>query len=526
MRNNPSCRTGLRMLACCLCALGLVLGLLLAPLAVKAASLDEPPRPAFALAYVPLDAPGRLDQARAAGLVPFDRVRGPGGEFLLAGVSLAPGQPIPDVGFSLRILDPDTDGKTYYLATAPPRGRPLEWAAFGTVLYEDATWALLRTSPASAERLAEQGAELAQISLAPAVVEPAPAGLDASVTSITPDPRVQGMLNQVTSAAVQSYDAQLSGETAVTIGSAPYTIMTRHTASGTPIDKATQYVGERLAASGYAVEYQPWSASGYTNRNVIGQRTGTSRPNDIYVIGAHLDDMPGSGSAPGADDNASGSSAVLLAADILSQYSWDCTLRFAFWTGEEQGLLGSAAYAARSKSNGETIQGYLNLDMIAYNNVSPRALDLFWKSTVPGSKAIADLFVDVVSAYGLDLVPYEYDTVSYTIGNYSDNRSFWNQGYPALLAIEDYYGDFTPYYHQPTDRLSTLDMGYMTAMTEAALGTFVHMSGCLSQPTPVTVRGLAATPQASWYGWAIVALLAGAIAWFVLERRRRRVQAR
>jgi len=106
--------------------------------------------------------------------------------------------------------------------------------------------------------------------------------------------------------------------------------------------------------------------------NVIGQRTGTVNPNDVYVIGAHLDDMPTGATAPGADDNASGSVATLIAADILSQYQWGCTLRFAFWTGEEQGLLGSSVYAARSKTNGETIKGYLNLDMVGYNATAPR----------------------------------------------------------------------------------------------------------------------------------------------------------
>ena len=228
-----------------------------------------------------------------------------------------------------------------------------------------------------------------------------------------------------------------------------------------------------------------WSGSGRAQTN----------PGDIYIIGAHLDDMPSSGAAPGADDNASGSVATLIAADIMSQYEWGCTLRFAFWTGEEQGMLGSSVYAARSKTTGETVKGYLNLDMVAYNAVAPRELNLFWKSTVPASQNIADLFVDVVSAYGLDLVPFKYDARSYTIGNQSDNKSFWDQGYPSILAIEDYYGDFTPYYHKSTDTLSTLDMGYFTTMVQAAVGTFAHMTGCLIPgSTAVTLTDFSATP--------------------------------
>ncbi len=74
-------------------------------------------------------------------------------------------------------------------------------------------------------------------------------------------------------------------------GSPPYTIATRHTDSGTPIQKATQYVGEHLAGLGLPVEYH---RGGMQTRppNVIGQITGEATPSQIFLIGAHLDDMP------------------------------------------------------------------------------------------------------------------------------------------------------------------------------------------------------------------------------------------
>jgi hypothetical protein len=73
---------------------------------------------------------------------------------------------------------------------------------------------------------------------------------------------------------------------------------------------------------GLDVEYHVWNAA--TNPNVIGEIPGLDNPDDIFIIGAHIDDVTGT---PGADDNASGSVATLLAADILSQYDWGCTLR-------------------------------------------------------------------------------------------------------------------------------------------------------------------------------------------------------
>ena len=296
---------------------------------------------------------------------------------------------------------------------------------------------------------------------------------------LSPDPVIKQMLDQVTTAAVLHYEAQLSGVLPLVVDGAPYTLTTRHTDSGLPLEKATQFAADALAARSYTVAYHTWSQSGHAGRNVIGQRTGVTAPEQIYIIGAHLDDMPRGGTAPGADDNATGASAVLVAADIMSRYQWGCTLRFALWTGEEQGLLGSSVYAEQSKADGETIKGYLNLDMLGYNAIAPREVNLFWSGTSPGSEQLADLFTTVVSVYGLDLIPYKYDAMSDPIGNYSDNSSFWRQGYPAILVIEDYFGDFTPYYHTPADQLATLDLDYFTAMVQAAVGTFAHMTGCL-----------------------------------------------
>ena len=120
-----------------------------------------------------------------------------------------------------------------------------------------------------------------------------------------------------------------------------------------PIHKATQYAGEYLSHLGLQVEVHQWA--GPTYPNVIAELPGETHPEQIVIVCAHLDSTSPSAStnAPGADDNASGSSGVLLAASLLSQYRWDVTLRFALWTGEEQGLNGSEAYAVRAAANGD-----------------------------------------------------------------------------------------------------------------------------------------------------------------------------
>ena len=452
--------------------------------------------PGRALVAVYLNESGRLEQAQAAGLELYSQVSSSLGEVLLAGA--APGK-VGLLNIPLRLLDENTNGADYYLAYSG--GRSMKWAGYGRVVLDLGDQVLLRANPEQAEQLPFLGVEIAHIALEP---QPWPAqasetqvGEAGALLVVTPDPTVQEMLNQVSTDTIYAYTAQISGAQAATIGGVPYTITRRYSYSGTPIQKATQLATEHMQALGLYVENHVWGTSGTpsTYPNVIGQITGSTNPTDIYIIGGHLDDVPTLGTAPGADDNASGSVGTLIAADILSQYQWSCTLRCALWTGEEQGLYGSAAYSTRAKNQGQNIKGYLNMDMISYNSGSPNEINLFSKSSVPGSVDLMNLYADTISAYGINLVPVKYPDD--TMGNYSDNKSFWDKGYASILAIEDYYGDETPYYHTSSDTLATVDIAYYTEFIKASLATFTHLSGCLvtgsSPAVPAAPTSLTAT---------------------------------
>jgi len=307
-----------------------------------------------------------------------------------------------------------------------------------------------------------------------ALVLAASAPLVRAQPGIATDPHVAAMLARVDPAALYQAVGDLSGEWPATIGGEPYTISTRHTASSEGLLRATQYAGERLEALGLEVEYHTWRAG--TPPNVIGQLPGAGGAEAALILGAHLDDAPAGPEAPGADDNASGSAAVLVAAAILSEYTWTCDLRFALWTGEEQGLLGSRDYAMRARGRGDQILGIVNLDMIAYNSAASPAptLDLHVDSSLPETVDLAHLFDGVVDAYGLTLEPEIL--VDDGLRTRSDNWSFVEQGYPAILAIED-DDDFNPYYHRVTDRLSMLDLAYYAEFVRAAIATVAH-AGC------------------------------------------------
>src|SRR4030067_2082576 len=131
---------------------------------------------------------------------------------------------------------------------------------------------------------------------------------------IPPDPIVQMVIDQVDQNTASQYAGELAGELQVWVDGAWYTITTRYNGSGEPIHKATSYVGQRMAADGLDVEYHVWGGSTYPN--VIGEIAGLTSPDDIFIIGGHLDDVQGT---PGADDNASGSVATMIAAELLSQ---------------------------------------------------------------------------------------------------------------------------------------------------------------------------------------------------------------
>jgi hypothetical protein len=413
-----------------------------------------------------------LAQVEAAGVLVYARLTGEGSSWLLVGASAETLADLQRRGLQVEALDAETQGASYFLVAARPPGGLSFPGEQAQVLASEGLQAVVRLDPAGELALPQAGLESVALKLEPIALRPRePANLTSTVEA---DPRIVAMIDQVDLARLYQYGKWLTGEEAVVIGGEPYTITTRHTYSGVPLQKATEYVYEHLAGLGLEVEVHPWREG--IPPNVLATLPGLTHPDEIYLLSAHLDNMPPGPRAPGADDNASGVAAVLVAADILSQYEFGCTLRFALWTGEEQGLLGSDAWAAWAARQDLQIRGVLNLDMIAYDAEPPPIVDIHARSWLTDSVTMAHIFANVVEEYGLDLVPQVW--VDDWLADYSDNRSFWNRGYPAILAIED-YDDFSPYYHTRDDTLATLNLGYFTEFVRAALAAFVHTADCL-----------------------------------------------
>ncbi len=110
--------------------------------------------------------------------------------------------------------------------------------------------------------------------------------------------------------------------------------------------------------------------------NVMAILKGTDTADKrIFVISGHLDNMRSSvldrvGDAPGANDDGSGTAAVIESARVMSQRSFPATIIFVAVSGEEQGLLGAKFMATKAKTEGWNIEAVLNNDIMGSNNTS------------------------------------------------------------------------------------------------------------------------------------------------------------
>ena len=286
------------------------------------------------------------------------------------------------------------------------------------------------------------------------------------------------LVSQVSSNDACRYLRQIAGADLTVVGGDLYRIETRHTSRPAAIGEATERIYQQLQALGLKVSYKDWSLARYSGRNVVGELAGGVHSNEVIVVVAHLDDMPNVKKAPGADDNASGAAGVLVAAEILARYRFERTIRFLFVTGEEQGLLGSNRYAEEAFTNGDQIAAVLNLDMISWDSDNTPSLRVHTRTAAnPGygaDLAIFQAFSNVVSTCGLagrlmPILTADGETAS-------DHSSFWDRGYAAILAMEDDYSDFTPYYHTTNDTVSRVNVTYFTDFVKAALGTTAQLA--------------------------------------------------
>lgn len=202
-------------------------------------------------------------------------------------------------------------------------------------------------------------------------------------------------------------------------------------------------------------------------RNILGMIPG-KRGDEAVIVGAHYDHigydpmLEGDAIYNGADDNASGVSAVLQIARAFaaSGKQPERTVVFAFWDGEEKGLLGSRAFA-QTYPHMEQIKAYLNFDMIGRNHdeAQPQHVVYFYTAAHP---VFEQWLRDAIDTYGLGLQP-DYRAWDNPVGG-SDNGTFAQLGIPIIW----YHTDGHPDYHMPGDHAERINWEKVTDITKAA----------------------------------------------------------
>jgi len=349
-------------------------------------------------------------------------------------------------GYETKLLDPDATAADYLIVGVRPDSDVDAVRRAGAVLLAEENWLLLRVpAGTSPEVLGDARAFVGRVGKVPVDLPKAKPEAGRTSASLTLNPIVQKIVAGVADADIQSYWQ--------TLVSNPPTGTRFSTTQGCR-DAAT-YCFNTFAALKLGAAFQNWNASNAPN--VIGTHTGATRPGDVYILEAHLDDLPSSGTAPGADDNGSGSAAVLTAAKALSCWGVRNTVKFLDVTGEEAGLLGSEAYAADAQTRGENILGVINYDMIGWEGdglpASGENLDLNYNAP---SQWLAQRFVDAAATYGTGLPVNAFLCPSLTV---SDHYPFWTRGWSAICGITDnegycgQAGNYPPY-HTANDTIA------------------------------------------------------------------------
>lgn len=286
------------------------------------------------------------------------------------------------------------------------------------------------------------------------------------------DPIVQAILDDVSIDSLIYYSSAISGEFPIEVDGNVVTIASRN----------KNFPGNAIAADYIEQKFQEFGLTtsvvtfGTTGENVLATQPGALYPNQKVVFCGHYDSMPANGTAsPAADDDGSGTAAVIEAARVLSQYQFAYTIVYAAWDEEEYGLIGSNNYATTAENNSDSIVAVINIDAIAWDGDGDKLARVHTRD-IANSVNLATVAQSMISTYGIDL-QIEVNNPGAT---YSDHASFWNHDFSAILIIEDFDNDGNPHYHTATDRVEYFDTTYYGEISKWAFATAATMAVPLS----------------------------------------------
>ncbi len=224
------------------------------------------------------------------------------------------------------------------------------------------------------------------------------------------------------------------------------------------------------------------------SRNVVGVLRGSdpALAGEAVVIGAHMDHLGRRGDTIffGADDNASGTASLIEIAKAVaaSRARPKRTIVFAFWTGEEEGHLGSDHYVRHPLWPLDRTVAYVNLDMVGHPWKPEEVRQLVTDAKLPDAERFlkatpaADFLEVGLAAWAPELAPLLVRAAQGTgvalhvdrgdgKGGGSDYRAFARRDVPWLR----FFGNFFDGYHEPADTADRLDAGQVRKMARLAL---------------------------------------------------------
>lgn len=256
--------------------------------------------------------------------------------------------------------------------------------------------------------------------------------------------------------------AALSGKAPMAPG---VTIPERGTVDGRALTR--RFITETLTAAGYEVEKHDYRQNG---QNLIA-RLPAETPTDTWIlVGAHMDSVRNAG----ADDNGSGSTAVLEMARVMKGLAGrKVNVMFAWFDEEELGLVGSYAMARDFKKKGVKLASVHTCDMIGYDNDDDRVVEI----EQPDAN-LWDYYQQANKAHGLNL------PLKRTSSGDTDHVAFRQTGFTSVGLCEEWVGgDTTPYYHRKTDVFDSIDLDFLASTTKLMAATVSDLARGVEGPT-------------------------------------------
>ncbi len=260
------------------------------------------------------------------------------------------------------------------------------------------------------------------------------------------------------------------------------------------LTRAAEYLAARFVQYGWATSRQSFAALGKSYFNLVAVKPPAGRPakdrQAPLLIGAHYDTVMAS---PGADDNASALVVLLEAAKRLRRTEVSRPVWLAAFCLEEQGLLGSRAFTRHLKQAGQPLYGAIVLECVGYasqetgSQRTPPGVPIPVPTVgnflgIIGNEASRDL-IAAVERNARRVAP-TMPTLALAVPGRgealpdvrrSDHAAFWDEGYAAVM-LTDTANFRNPHYHQPSDTLDTLNLGFIEAVTRTVVAAVEELA--------------------------------------------------